>query len=359
MGVAVIIERIRSSVSAGALIEVPDAAKQLQVSTMADLLRPWEEVFFGVPRPDPDDDASPHSIYGNGGLRNPRFIPRPRLSLRPPAPPQKIAPPAGRITDGLFAAVHGIWAWYQAEGKATPELLAQPFDEEGFYSFVDPLLQVSYAYWPMCCPLETLFEEVSIRELSGIHLMIPHYHHEDEAAGVVEAFLTGSHGIGWLMAYYHKNEELTLSPRNEALIKEVGFERLVEAYMLFPGKKSVDLLRLENVEDTFFAEVVQRFPLQWRNDGNYWPIISGNYGEDCEVWIRSKEDLDFIMAYAKAYYKMMAAMPSPCDFEENLDGVASDFAKELCKVWRKVGNHLFVGPPAPKLLVNVLREEQA
>ena len=271
-------------------------------------------------------------------------------------PPRKITPVCGKIKYRLHSAINGIWEWYQAGGKAAQELKDLPFDEEGVRKFIDPLYHSVWDYWPLHCPLEMLFEgEQSLRELDGIHLMLPHLTYDDEYAGVLEAFLSGAHGIGWLMAHYHKSGSLALSPKDEKLIKKVGFEKLAEVYVADPRGKSVDLLKLENLEEGVFADVAARFPERWSNGGNGIPIISADYGDDCSVWITCKEDIDFCLAYAECWAAMKGAMPDLEEFEQNTDGLADKFAHELCTIWRRnKGNEARMEYPDKGKLINVL-----
>lgn len=340
MSVALVIERIRTSVEANELAAVP-TVPIAPVTTCGDLLRPWSSVYPGID--EPEEDMSRDLFFGGrGSLVRHRFTPRPRRSRRPLPIPRSIVGSPKLISPGLFHSVQGIWDWYTKKGSANTALLACRFDDAGLYKFLQALFDETAPIWPLHCSLEMIFEGDNLTELPGIRLMLPHFNYEEEGAGCVEAFLSGVDGIAWIMKSVE--EQLHgLTEKDRALIATVGYTRLAQAYALYPGQKTYDIDMLENWGETFFGKVQKRFPRQMETN---WPLISGDSGYDAEVTIRSSEDIEFCFAYADAYYDLMDYIPNPCEFESNDDGIAETFAKELCNVWRKTPNK----PPAEKAM---------
>lgn len=354
MAVSIIIERIAKSLAAGELQPMPDCSEFKPVDTMADLLRPWEEMFPGI---DVNEDGDTVSLFSWGGLRRPSFRPLVRRSIRPVSVPRPVAPrPKPPCKPGLFLSVQAIWEYYQEKDKADSKLINCPFNDVNLEAFVHQLYEEASDYWPMSAPLEQLFFDCGASDLIGIHLMLPHYIYDDEMAGVVEAFLSGHDTLASKLHYQHQADGfMELPEKDEVLIKEVGFDKLTENFANYIGEKSCDLIALENWFETYFTEVDRKFPEH--NAGGY-PIISGNGGEDADIYIRRKADLDFCFAYAAAYYDMMNAFPDPSQFEYNEEGITETFVHEICEAWRKVHGKRSVKWTSPKSITLLARHKR-
>lgn len=326
MTVNVIIERISASLAACELPAKPENV-QVDLLSMADLLRPFDQVFPGLCI----DDEDRRDIFGYGGLLKPRLVPQVRRSVRPLLPPKPLAAPSRFITPGLFISVQAIWDWYRQEDVAVGEMIDRELNEKGLEKFLDPLYQRAQEYWPLFIPIENLWWDEGLLQLPGVCLMLPHYHAEDEGAGVVEAFLTGASGIEWLMCHYYGIKDfLTLPTEDRELIDKRGFGDICRLYY-DKGDGAYDLQQLQSFGETFFGSVWEKFPEHEKLDP---PIISGEAGLDADVMIRKAEDIDFCFAYAKAFYELADCLPDTNAFEENDLGETETFVHELCEVWR-------------------------
>lgn len=347
MSVAVIINRIGSALQLGALQVLPEPAAVEPVSTMAGLLRPWQEVYPGA---DPEDEH--RDLFCWGGLRKPRFLPRPRTSRRPLPAPLRISPSPKLISPGLFDSVRGIWDFYGTIGKADPALLEQPLNNEGLYKFIADLEWHLSDYYPLPLYLEGLFSDGSVEHINCIPLCLPFWSFEDEGVGVVEAFLNGPSGVHSFLVYCssnpeseYKNLEIELHPKDEALIAEVGYEKLLEVYAAFAGEKSFDLNALENFAETYFGEVGRKYPEHGSPD-SYIIITDDCY--HCEVPITCRQDIEFAIEYAEAFSRMCNALPDPSDMDSNHGGVTENFIHEICEAWRKTNGKRSVKWASPK-----------
>ena len=331
MGTSVIIERISSSVAAGCLRPFPAVSAFRPVQKLSDLLHPFEEMFPGI------------VLDGNGDTptgfrwRSPKFTPQPRRSSRPvPAPARLVPMPRPDCRPGLFLSTQAIWEWYQEKGFATPDLLEQGLSADSLQEFLEPLLQQAANY----CPLEEICSLCGIEEMEGFHLMLPFYSYDDDCAGMVEAFISGPVSVASHLSYLYESrpgvtetaDPIELPPPDDKLIAEVGWSGLTEHFARFQGCKSVDLVSLEDFWQTYFGEVVAKFPEHASVD---YAIISGNGGEENEVTIHKKSDIDFCFAYSEAYYKLMGDFPDPQAFDYNEGGAAETFIHEMCEAWRK------------------------
>ncbi len=330
MSVALITERIAASIIAGKLPHKPDNVTVDQL-TMADLLRPWGEIFPGQSYAAERN----RNLFDYGKLRKPHFTPLVRRSRRPLCAPRHSLAPAKLVSPGLFASVRAISDWYLQEGVAEYDLGDHPFNKDSLEDFIEPLRSRGEEYWPLSLPIENLYWDGSLSGLENISLMLPHFHYDEECAGMVEAFLSGAGGIEWLMDHYNGiSEFLDLPDEDRALIKDVGFGALADQYALRSDGRTYNLELLENHQDEFFGPVWKAFPEQEKREDIEPSIISGESGTDAEVIIMDSLDIDFCLAYAKAFYKMVDAMPDPRSFEENDLGITETFAHELCEVWR-------------------------
>jgi hypothetical protein len=351
MNATVIIDRIRERLAAGGLTAMPaPAASVAPLTTIGDMLRPWSEVY---PNTEETEEIETYNLFENGSLTKVTFRPSPRMSLRPMPAPRKIAGNAKLIRPGLFAAVRAIWDWYGTRNSANPALLAEPITERGFLSFIEEFRDEAEGWgWPVCCPLDQLFEECSsVTSLPGVCLSLPFWHYEEDGVGIIDGFLSGTDGIEWVMRYTQDRFE-AFSAKDKALVDKIGYARLAMAYAQFKGKKTYDIVKLENFGDTFFGPVKEKFPEQMKTD---WPVITDDY-EAALVRITRREDIEFCFAYVNAYYDMRDAMPDPYDFEQNAGGIAEQFAHELCEVWRKTRKKPAAEEPArPNPLTEVLQ----
>jgi hypothetical protein len=347
MSVALIIQRISEACAADIIKPLPEVSSIPQLTTMGDLLKPWESVYPGSTAP--EDDARDRGIFGYRKLQRPMIIPRARRSYRPLPAPRRIAPQPKLISPSLFNSVQGIWAWYQSRGQATDQLSVAPLNGAGLGAFLEPLWSVCSDYYPLGIYLEDCHIDTDVVGMDGFCLMLPHETYEEEHSGIVEAFLRGTDGLHWLMQNFYDertNFDIELPDKDCGLIEDVGFEEILKCYAAFQGKKTVDLVYLENWDQNFFGEVSEKFPEQWSHD---WPIISGGNSADNELPITCAADIDFALAFANAFYKMIDAIPTPWEFHENSDGITETFIHEICEVWRKVNRKRAVKWTSPKL----------
>lgn len=331
MNLAILTTRIRETIAAGELKLVPEAAAFKPVNSLIDLLSDWQELFPGI---EADEEGGTVSLFGFGvGLRRPAFTPQPRRSCRPlPAPLPIIPMPQPPCKPGLFLSVQAIWSWYEQQGLADTNLIDRPFSNEDLSTFIDPLLNRVEGYYPLGTALENLEWDCSVSEIIGLYLWLPFYNYEEDGVDVVEAFLSGPESVASLLTYQHQNSKLSLSAQDERLIKKEGFDKLTENFARYPGKKSCDLLALENWFETWFSEVHRLYP---DHKADHFAIISGNGGQENELVIRTSADIDFALAYSAAYYNLMNQFPPPYDFSENDGGCVANFIHEICEAWRK------------------------
>lgn len=330
MNVATLTERIRSAISAGELKPVPEVSTFRPVNNLTDLLSDWEELFPGI---ETNEDGDTVSLFESYTLRRPLFTPQPRRSLRPLPLPRPIIPmPQPPCKPGLFLSVQAVWAWYEEQGIADTCLIDRPFSSADVSAFVEPLQSRTEGYYPLATNLENIEWDCSVDQLTGLQLWLPFYSYDDDGAGVVEAFLSGPESVASLLTWQHRDNKLKLSAQDEKLIKKEGFDELAENFARYPGKKSCDLLALENWFETFFSAVQQQYP---GHKADQYVVISGDGGQGNELDIRTPADIDFALAYATAYYELMASLPAPYDFAENDGGCAANFIHEICAAWRK------------------------
>lgn len=330
MNVAVITERISSSIQAGALRPVCEPTSSKAVERISDLLQPWEDFYPGI---DPLEEGESRNIFTCGLVRKPLFISRPRRSARPLPAPRRLAASPLLLSPGLFAAVQGIWEYYQQNNIPAVGNITQPFDNDGMTHFIDPLYNKTSDYWPLHVNLESLLNDCDVREIHQISLMLPHYTYDDDTTGVIESFFSGADGLTSLLHHYRGEDHFKeLPPEDHHLFIHPGIPSLCAEYASYSGEKRLDLAKLENWPDTWFADVKARFPEQMQHD---WPLISGDYGEDAEISITSSQDIDFALAYAETYYRMMDSIPDPADIESNDLGSADELVHEICEIWRK------------------------
>ncbi len=329
MSVNVIIERISASLNAGAL-PIRQADVQVGPLDMADMVRPYAEIFPGVPT----SIESPEIFgWGSGSLKKPHhLVPSPRRSCLPLAAPRYSSAPICVPGAGIFHSMLGVWEWYQAKGLAKPELLDGPFAAEELEAFLEPLVDGLSDYWPLAVHLEQAGCD-SVEDLIGLPLLLPHTSYDEEHVGVVEALLSGVDSIASMLTEFLSYDSFFDLPEEDlAIIKSAGFVKLVQCYADFKGEKTCDILKLENFGTTFFGQLWQQFP-EWEIER--LPIISGDGGRDAEIIIKGPDTIEFCLAYAEAYEQMMGAMPYPFDFEANEDRAVDHFVHELCEVWRK------------------------
>lgn len=327
MQTATIINRISASIAAGELTpRVADV--QAGRLILADLLRPFDDVFPGMR----GHDEKTGSPFASGGLRRPRLTPRVRRSGRPLQRPRVMSAPSKLISPGLFTSIRAIYEWYQDKNIAEGVDLQIPFDDAGLHKFLNPLWHKVGHLWPLNLMLENLYWDGGIYDLQGIHLMMPCWNYEEEFAGVVEAFLTGTQGVPWAMEHFYSQDGLLAIPEQDRqLIDKHGFLELVLCYAKDAKGRSYDLNKLEHWNDNFFSELWEKYP---GKEDLEIAVISANAGEDAEVWIETKEDLDFCIEYHAAFGRMCDAMPDPQAMEENDLGITDIFIHELCEVWR-------------------------
>ena len=325
MSVCVLIERIRNTLAAGELERTRGSEGYGSVTTMADLVRPWEEVFPGAQRPDLNLQQT---LGRHISLNQPCFFPSPKTSKGYLPPPRKIDPQPQAMHPGLFDAVKGIWDYYVLKKKKRKDLLKEPFNEKGLQNFVDPLWSEFQYMWPLEASLERLGEESPL-ELETIGLDLPCLNYDEEGAGTAEAFLLGERGVQGIMEYLETDNAWQLPIADVNLIAEVGWKDLCQVYYYYTGKKSYDLGRLEDTENSYFKKVKEKYPSQYEEYGGTL-IASEGLGID----ITCAEDISFAIAYSTAFETMLSELPPYYNFEEEPEHSAN-FAHELCNIWRK------------------------
>ncbi|WP_321367977.1 hypothetical protein [uncultured Desulfuromusa sp.] len=324
MSVALITERIRSSIAAGELPEKPDGIMVDQL-TMADLLRDWSDVFPG------HSYEEQKKLFGWRGFRNPRFVSQIKRSIRPLCRPHSMQASVKLISPDLFQSIQAIADWYRRQGVAEYDLSEYQFNEQNIESFIGKLYMTTSDYWPLHIQLEDINLSGDLSDLQSIMLQLPGHLYEEDCSGVVEAFLSGSDGVEWLMQHYYGLDDfIDLPDADRELIKQVGFGQLTQQYEKEGKGRSYDLTKLKGHQQTYFGAVWENY----QNDEIDPVIISGNGGMENEVPVRRADDIDFCMAYAKAFYRLGDDMPDPVSFEENNNGETETFIHELCEVWR-------------------------
>jgi hypothetical protein len=348
MGTAVIIDRISAALAAGELKPASNSTMFKPISSMSDLLRPWGEMFPGV---DLDNEGEIRGIFGRGIVRHgPNFTPHRRLSRRPLPPPRLISASPLVLNPDLFQSVGAVWDYYNSKEKADSSLLECAFTNEGITLFLEPLCRELSDYHPLEMMLEDMYC-ARLSDLDGFRLMIPHYTYEEESAATVMAFLSGPESIAGHLTYffdeqdrYGEDSRLELHPKDLAIIEEVGFVKLVEAYAEFQGEKTCDMAKLSQWYEFFFDPVIRRFPEQMEDD---WPIVTDG-GMDTDFRILSREDIEFGIAYSQSFFDLINAIPDPDAFEYNTGGATETFIHELCEVWRKTNGKRRVKWISPK-----------
>ncbi|MGD0585571.1 MAG: hypothetical protein ABSA86_07315 [Oryzomonas sp.] len=349
MAFGMLLERISVALGSGELRMVPDSFNFKPLGTIADLPRPWEEMFPGVTR---DDDKDTRNIFSS--LNRPVLTPQVRTSRSPLPVPARIAASPKSISPALFASIKGVWEFYKGRGIAAPALLEHAFDDKGLMAFVEPLNALIVNYWPLAESLDMVLNDYATHELPALQIMLPCFTYDDEGAEVVEAFLSGPNAVQSLLTGYENAVELP--PKDWALIAELGLDRLIEAYAEYPGEKSVDLLNLYQWYEVYFGPVKERFPKQMAVD---YMVISGNSGEDNSIIIAGADDIEFSIAYTIAYDTMLGDIPFPYDFAFNENGERETFIHEICNCWRLQNGKRPVKwqPRKPKTLANVFKKD--
>jgi len=343
MGVAVIIERITEAVAGGVLSVMPDRATTVPVKEMGDLLRPWQEIYPWCAR-DNCGNVISSKIAGTQ-----HFEPTQRRSRRPLPAPRKLVASHKLLSPDLFKSVRAVWEWYLANGLAKEDLLQAPCNGASLSAFVDDLWTRASDYYGLGMHLEDIGEHTPLTSLECLNLMIPCYSYQDEGGGVVEAFLSGVSGVHSLLEHIlgeSEGLEIELPRQDLKLIGEIGLQALVQAYHDYDGERTVDLKKLANVEESYFAPVVEKFPKYWEME---FAIIDGDGGWDNDLTITKKEDIDFALAYSEAFAAMDGAIPDPYLMWDNTqEGTAEIFIHEVCEVWRKVHGKRSVKWVSPK-----------
>ena len=355
MPTALIIDRIRASLAAGELASIPQPGAAVTLTTVGDLLRPWDEVFPGQRRGDDDAGAGPLFGYGKSVLQKPKFHPQPRRSRRALLPPRIIAAPAKIINASFFASIAAVWKWYQGRALADPALLAAPLNGEELNAFVMPLCNAVSDWYPLGICLEEFGLNGELHEARGIYLVLPHWNYDEEGAGVFEAFLSGWEGVEWLLRDLrdnHGDDFLNLPDEDRALLKKVPPADLARVYAEYSGQKLLDVTRLQNWTSTVFAEVGKAWP---QYDLENIPLIVSDT-QDVEIWVTSPTDIDFALAYAEAYETLTGMMLNAWDVENNEDREADKLVHDICDVWRKLKRQKRV--PLPPTLSEIFRNEE-
>jgi len=338
-----IINRLRAACASGTLQPIPDFSAALAVTTVGDLLQAWGDVYPGITVPQEEFNRS---VFGYKGLRRPALTASARRSRRPLPAPRQITPVPKIIDPGLFTSIQAIWAWYQQHDLAQPGLLHGPFTGDGLAAFVLPLWEAVEDWYPLGINLESIGYENPIR-LSGISMVLPHESYDDERGGIVEGFLRGADGLHWVLQNFYDcraDYDIILPVPDLRLIDKIGFCDLTKCYAGHKGEKTVDLIKLENWEKSYFSKIVEQWPDQWAKD---YDIISA-YGDGTEVVITSAADIDFALAWGAAFERMIGDMPDPGSLHENCGGITEEFIHEICNAWRRENHKRIVKWTSPK-----------
>lgn len=332
MPTALIIDRIRASLAAGELAPIPQPSAAVSLTTIGDLLRPWDEVFPGLRRG--DDDARNLFSYGKNSLQKPKFHPQPRRSRRALLPPRFIAAPVKSVSPELFTSFQAIWEWYTTKGLADPALLTKSVSTAGINGFVMPLLNVVSDHYLLGMCLEEFGCSDDIYNLGMPSLILPHDFYEDEHAWVIEGIFTGAHGLDWVLRELTTREGfLKISAKDRKLIKEISCTDLAQAYFDYEGEKAFPLDKMEDWTTTYFGELAAKYP--WASLDTI-PLICSDV-QECEVYIERPEHIDFAIDYAEAITAMYGTLPDLSAIHENAEGAADQLVKEVCAIWRKMG----------------------
>jgi hypothetical protein len=167
--------------------------------------------------------------------------------------------------------------------------------------------------------------------LPHITLQLPFYTYDCEECGLVEALLSDLESVAGYMQHLH--DKHGLPDTDNQLIEKVGFMALVNAYYDSPGVKTVELNRLlYSGLEIFFGPVEQKYPDHMKFGQ---PIISSDYGQDCEIIITSREDIEFCSDYAAAWDRMHDILPDVYAITTNSGMEADKLIHEMCNAWRK------------------------
>jgi hypothetical protein len=345
VNLATLTERIREAITTGSMPAQLSLGYAAVDFTIGDLLRPWGKLYPGVPEalasaetPQPFDYRSP--------LRRPTLNPSPRRSPRMLQPPRRIPASPRMIQKSLLSSMSGIWDYYKHHGLADRRILRNMLTAESLEQFLDPLQNIASNYSPMEMDLENI-NYSDIIGLTGFNLFIPCETYEDEGAGVIQGFLEGVSGVRWLLENYFESSENgeDLPKQDKKLIAEVGFEAILTAYAAAPSPKMADLEKLGDFSKTYFGQVEKDYPEHYSTD---FDIISGDGGSNNSLTITSRQDIEFALAYAEAYFDMMGDIPTPWQFTENHEGVFDTFVHEICEAWRKANGKRAVKWTSPQ-----------
>jgi len=326
MSVALIIERISACIAAGELPKKTDNVLLAELK-MADLLRPWDEVFPGM-RTDAGDHRNMSSHRGK--IRRPKFSPQVRKSRRPLQRPRMPYAPCRLISPTLFTSLQAIKTWYGQQDIDVSDIFDGELNEKGLDDFLHPLYVRSSDYWPLSDPLENLCFEDGIFDLNYIYLRLPHWHYDEECAGAAEGMLSGADGVEWLMQHYYSIDGFVDLPEEDhQIIKLHGFDNLAACYEQDRPGRTYNLKKLKDHQNVYFSEVWK----DYENGEINPPIITAD-GMDVEIEIFRPEDIDFCLAYSEAFCQMVGDMPDVGLMEDNIDRTTDKFMHELCEVWR-------------------------
>lgn len=342
---ATLINRISETIATGSLpLQLSQGYSSLDF-TVGDLLRPWQELYPGASEALANNGTQPFSYQSQ--LRRPNLTPSPRRSARILPPPRRIPASPRLIQKSLLDSTAAIWDFYQHRGLADERLLCGMICEEySVQKFLDPLVTIVSDYSPLEMELENI-NYSDITSLTGFNLFIPCETYEDEGAGVIQAFMEGVSGVRWLLENYFESSENgeDLPVQDKKLIEKTGFETILLAYAAAPGPKMADLNKLGNFADTYFGKVAAEYPDQWAYD---YDIISGDGGSNNCLTITSRQDIDFAIAYAEAFFAIMNDIPTPWAFTENNEGIFDSFVHEICEAWRKANGKRSVKWTSPR-----------
>jgi hypothetical protein len=320
---AVIIDRIAEAITQGKLTPLVEDGGFCQITTIADLLRPWEECFPGVAWGDQHNEKRVTVLQ-------PTFTPVPRRSRRRVAIPHPIRPRPFIVSSSLFNSIAAIWDYYLLHDKADKKLLELTCSDKDAQAFIDPLSELLGYFWPLDCCLEDICGNGPLLTQKGIYLRLPSFSYDEEGAGVVEAFISGARGIQGLLEFVDNNEDWDLPKQDLKLIEDAGWGELCSYYYESAGKKVYNLKKLEDPWGSYFGKLQLDYPEQY---SEYAQDLFDNGGVE-EVLICGPKDIDFCKGYAECFEALLTDLPDYGSFEE-VDEM-TNFAHEICNVWRRM-----------------------
>lgn len=316
----ILIERIKAAVVSGEMIAFKEeAVRDLSGLTLADLFKPYDEVFNAPSLP----EGFTHATF----RRKPLFTPQVRRSKLPlPVKVPEIAAPASAGTRRAWMGLCAIIGFCREEGvKLALDMPIKDIEIDSLVSDFSKCLcadsiMLDWWYESCVCEINNLFE------LGEAAIPLPFYNfaggeHDESKIN----FIYGPHAIAEEIAGLFEEGTISLSEDDLSFIDMVGgMSALVELYANSPLQKQFDLKALW--EERIFGRLIEKYP------GIKLPYLCGEYPVEMEV--NSIETLRFCQDYYRCFEDMDAINPGGWSFRENQDGEADLFVAHMIEIVR-------------------------